>query len=184
MATDVATTATWRSLVRGGPRRHRTARSLSGVRVAGGGWQRLLRAAAVLVVLLGVVVTHVLATSHHGVAHAAPPAAVESPAEAAGGIVTVLHSVAGGVAGAALAGDAHLAGTPASCGVDCEPAEPALLVLCVAVMAAAGAWLLLTLVLRRRQGSARSGPSRSPHLPRSLPRRRLNVVAELCISRT
>lgn len=132
-----------------------------------------MRALSVLAVLVGLVAMHGIAgDGHHGASSSTMPVVL-----AAGGGGDAAH------AHAAAAGPATAVET-AACDAACPDRDSGLLLLCVAVLLACGAVLLLG--LRRRAGPRprRTGPplritARTPAPPRSF-----DVVAELCVSRT
>lgn len=134
----------------------------------------MVRALSVLAVLVGLLAMHGIASNGH---HGAAVSSIMPGALASSGGADAGHTDAG------AAGPAAAAETGA-CDAACPDGDFGLLLLCVAVLLAGGAVLLLG--LRRRAGRCprRTGPplritARAPALPRSF-----DVVAELCVSRT
>jgi hypothetical protein len=135
---------------------------------------RLGRAFAVLAVIAGVLAMHGLASDHHGAA-ASPVLSAVLSAD-----VDAAHTPGHAHAGAdarQVAADGH------QCDLLCQSGEHGLAMLCVAVLLAVAAAVL---VLRQRTGGVlrTTGPP-SPSSPRTLaPPRSFDLVAELCVSRT
>jgi len=153
------------------------ARTLTGMAERRG--ERATRALAVLTLIAGILAMHALATGHHG-ATASP--VLTSVLNVSDAVKRHVHA-ATVAAGAAVDGSQEILTGQHDCDGACEGGEHALALLCVAVLLAAGASVL---VLRQRTGllPRRTGPpsravTRSPAPPRTP-----DLVAELCISRT
>lgn len=131
---------------------------------------RSARLLPLLAVFVGVVAMHGLATAHHGAAPLTP--AVMAVADVVDG-----HALPAARALVA-APDAH------DCDQLCQGGEHGLALLCAAMLLTAVAGVL---VLRRRTGvllPRTTGPPRSTRLRSVASLRSIDLVAELCISRT
>lgn len=139
---------------------------------------RTVRALAVLAVVLGVLAMHGLAGGHHVAAPAGPAATAIAAADQDAQPHTAAHDL---LTAAASAPVHELVG---GCQADCSEHASGLLVLCLAVLLA----VVGTASLRRHSGARRValGDDPPPHVRAraSVPRRRLDLVADLCISRT
>lgn len=147
----------------------------------GGRGQRLL---AVLAIVLGVLAMHGLVGGHHGtgstVAAATPHEATDHPTDhTAGRVHTVQHGLLG-TAAAAIAPVHDLAG---GCDGECSEHTSLLPLLCVAVLLAAGLAVAPGLASRTWRTTPATGPP-GRRLLMTTPVRRLDLVADLCISRT
>lgn len=144
-------------------------------------WEAL-RILAVVVAAAGVLAMHGLVTGHHGITHLAPPggtvvAAVAPAASSAAG-----HASA--VVTAALSEKPPSEGASHGCHSGCPEPTPAVVVLCVAVLLSVGTVLARLAGARPGRLAPKTTPPRVVRPPRLVPPRRLDVVAELCISRT
>lgn len=146
---------------------------------------RARRVLAVLAVALGVLGMHGLAGGHHGAVPALSLAAAATAAEQ--------HSVGAAHAGEHAADDMLAAGAASSaalhgladgCGADCSGRPSGLLLLCAAVLVAASGWLVLGLAGRTWRTVVAAGPPPVRRPRTTAPPRRLDLVADLCISRT
>lgn len=130
---------------------------------------RSARLLPLLAVIVGVIAMHGLATAHHG---AAP-------------LTRAVMAVGDVVDGHALPAARALATAPDThdCGLLCQGGEHSLALLCAAMLLTAATGVL---VLRRRSGvlPRTTGPPRSTRLRSVASLRSIDLVAELCISRT
>lgn len=136
---------------------------------------RLGRALAVLAVIAGVLAMHGLASAHHAAAAAPLVPALLAAATAD----DHAHHAASPQPSAApaIAANAH------DCDPLCSSGEHGLALLCVAVLIAVTAGVL---VLRQRTGALprSTAPPSAVRVPSTAPPRSLDLVAELCVSRT
>lgn len=135
---------------------------------------RAVRALSVLAVLVGLLAMHGIASNEHHSAVAASTLAGALPSTG-GADAGHAHAAAAEPAAAVQAG---------ACDPACSDGDSGLLLLCVAVLLASGAVLLLRLRPRAGPRPRRAGPplrisARAPAPPRSF-----DVVAEFCVSRT
>lgn len=138
---------------------------------------RLSRAVAVLAVIAGVLAMHGLASTHHGATAAPLIPALLAPANVEGHAHHAAAPADAAAPGQAVASAAH------DCGLLCPSGEHGLALLCVAVLLAAAAGVL---VLRQRTGALpmRTGPAPILRVRSTAPPRSFDLVAELCVSRT
>ena len=139
---------------------------------------RAVRALAVLAVVLGVLAMHGLTGGHHGAASVGPAATAGADADHGAQPHAAEHDL---LAAAATAPVHELVG---GCHADCSERASGLLLLCIAVLLA----VVSAVSLRRVSGARRigldAGPSQHVRTRATVPRRRLDLVADLCISRT
>lgn len=145
---------------------------------------RARRVIAVLAIAVGVLAMHGLASGHHGAVPAltATTAAVEQ--HAAGAAHAAEHAGHQALAaGATAAAPLHdvLAG---GCDGDCGEHPSGLALLCAAVLLAAAGAMVLGLAKRTWRTVPSTGPPERARTSTSAPLRRLDPVADLCISRT
>jgi hypothetical protein len=133
--------------------------------------RRLLRALPVLALLAGLLGMHGLAPGHHGVAQVAGAAAVQSTTDVAAHAAGALH----GHAGAWQA--------PTDCDDPCS-STISVAALCLVVLTALAHTLHPAASRRPAVLPARRGPPRVVSPTSTATCRRLDVVSELCISRT
>lgn len=143
---------------------------------------RTRRVFAVLAVAVGVLAMHGLAGGHHG---AVP---VLTPLSPVGSAAHEHSAPAGGAGHELLAGPltatAPLHGLVGACAGDCDDHPSGLLLLCVAVLLAAGLALILGLARRTWRTVPATGPPPAPQPRTKASLRRLDLVADLCVSRT
>jgi hypothetical protein len=131
--------------------------------------RRWWRVPAVLVLLAGLLAMHGLANVHHDA----------GPVLAAGqhGDASADHhgsEALGGVVPAAISG----------CDETCQEQAHGVLLLCLALLVAALVVLTVPALLRGRLRTALRPPGRFPPRVLRVPRRRVDLVADLCVSRT
>lgn len=159
------------------------ARSLEGMDAGIGG--RTARVIAVLALALGVLAMHVLAGGHHGAAADLPTSMTDAgTAHAAETGRALEHGGHELLAAAATAAAAPLNVARDVCDGDCSEHPAALLLLCVAILIAAGRALALTLQSRAWGHAPKTGPPTRVRPGTTAPPRRVDLVADLCISRT
>ena len=168
-----------------GPRARpgRRARSLEGMGAGVSG--RARRVLAVLAIALGVLAMHGLAGGHHGAVPALPSltAAVTADGQhATDAAHPADHAAHDVLAVAAVVSPLH--GLGDGCDGDCSEHPSGLLLLCMAVLLAAAGAVALGLGRRTWRTVPSTGPPLAGRLRRTAPPRRLDLVAELCVSRT
>lgn len=156
--------------------------------VEAGIFGRAQRVLAVLAVTLGVLAMHGLAGGHHGAVPTLPSvtaAAAVLEQHAAGAAHAAGHAGHRALdAGASVAAAAPLPGLADRCDGDCSEHPSGLLLLCAAVLLAAAGLLALRLARRTWRTLPTTGPPQLWGPRATAPLRRLDPVADLCISRT
>ncbi len=151
-----------------------------GTRIGG----RANRVLAMLAIVMGVLAMHGLVGGHHGtvpiVAAATASDATGPPADHTAGR---LHTIQHGMLGAAATATTPVHDLPGGCDGECSEHPSGLLLLCVAVLLAAGVALAPGLASRTWRTAPAIGPP-GRRLLTTAPARRFDLVADLCISRT
>lgn len=154
-------------------------RSLEHVEASIGG--RVARVLAVLAIALGVLAMHALSGGHHG---GVPVIPATTGSVAAHDVAGPLHGAEHHLLAAAAATAAPLQDVAGGCDGECSERSSGLLLLCMAVMLAAASALALRLESRTRRTAARSASAPGGRARTTAPGRPLDLVADLCISRT
>lgn len=160
------------------------ARSLDVMGAGIGG--RARRVLVVLTLALGVLAMHGLAGGHHAGVPALPSltaaaaTVAQHPAEAA----HIAGRAAHDVLSAGVASPTALHDLAGGCGADCSEHPSGLLLLCAAVLLAASGALVLGLARRTWRTVPETSPPQGTSPRRTAPPRRVDLVADLCISRT
>lgn len=145
---------------------------------------RARRVLAVLAIVLGVLAMHGLASGHHGAVPALPALTSATAAADQHPAATAEHAAQQTeAAGATAVSPLHdvLAG---GCHGDCGEHPSGLVLLCAAVLLAAAAAIVVGLGRRTWRAVPATGPPPAKRPRSTAPPRRLDLVADLCVSRT